>query len=59
MVKVMPSLGDVSKFRNGLEALLHGQFDVFRGSVALERKILFNCKSISTIGLLEVRAVLV
>lgn len=34
-----PSLGDVSKFRNGLEALLHGQFDVFRGNVALERKI--------------------
>jgi hypothetical protein len=34
-----PSLGDVSKFRNGLEALLQGQFDVFHGNVALERKI--------------------
>jgi hypothetical protein len=34
-----PSLGDVSKFRNGLEALLHGQFDVFCGNVALERTI--------------------
>ncbi len=34
-----PSLGDVSKFRNGLEALLHGQFEVFHGNAALERKI--------------------
>jgi len=34
-----PSLGDVSKFRNGLEVLLHGQFDGFRGNAALERKI--------------------
>jgi hypothetical protein len=30
-----PSLGDVSKFRNGLEAPLQGQFDVFRGNAAL------------------------
>jgi hypothetical protein len=53
-----PALGDVSKFRNGLEALLHGQFDVFRGNVALERRIPqlqghFDDRS------LEVRAVLV
>ena len=53
-----PALGDVSKFRNGLEALLHGQFDVFRSNIALERKIPqlqvhFDDRS------LEVRAVLV
>jgi hypothetical protein len=53
-----PSVGDVSKFRNGLEALLHGQFDGFRGNAALERKIPqlqvhFDDSS------LEVRAVLV
>ena len=34
-----PSLGDVSKFKNGLEALMLGQFDAFHDNVALTRKI--------------------
>jgi hypothetical protein len=34
-----PSLGDVSKFKNGLEALLRGQFEVFRGNATLARRI--------------------
>jgi len=34
-----PSLGDVSKFKNGLEALMQGQFEVFRGNAALAQKI--------------------
>jgi hypothetical protein len=34
-----PQLGDVSKFRNGLEALLSGQFDVFRGNTTWGQKI--------------------
>jgi hypothetical protein len=34
-----PSLADVSKFRNGLEALLQGQFDVFHANAGLARKI--------------------
>jgi hypothetical protein len=34
-----PSLGDVSKFKNGLEALLQGQFDTFHSNTALTQKI--------------------
>jgi hypothetical protein len=34
-----PALGDVSKFKNGLEALLEGQFNAFHGNAALEQKI--------------------
>src|SRR5262245_58271852 len=53
-----PSLADVSKFKNGLEALLQGQFDVFHANSGLARKIPqlqvhFDDTS------LEVRAVLV
>jgi hypothetical protein len=53
-----PSLGDVSKFRNGLEALLHGQFDGLRGNAALERK-LPQLQIHFDDSALEVRAVLV
>jgi hypothetical protein len=34
-----PLLADVSKFKNGLEALLQGQFDVFHANAGLARKI--------------------
>ena len=34
-----PSLADVSKFKNGLEALLQGQFDIFHANTGLARKI--------------------
>ena len=34
-----PSLADVSKFKNGLEALLQGQFDVFHANAGLAQKI--------------------
>jgi hypothetical protein len=34
-----PSLADVSKFKNGLEALLQGQFDAFHANVGLMQKI--------------------
>jgi hypothetical protein len=34
-----PSLADVSKFKNGLEALLQGQFDIFHGNTGLVQKI--------------------
>lgn len=53
-----PALGDVSKFKNGLEALLQGQFDTFRRNAALAQKIpqlRGNFEDAS----LEVRAVLV
>ena len=53
-----PSLGDVSKFKNGLEALLQGQFDVFRGNAALEQKIPQLQGHFDDMSL-EVRAVLV
>ena len=53
-----PSLGDVSKFKNGLEALLQGQFDVFRDNTALARKIPQLQAHFDDMSL-EVRAVLV
>jgi hypothetical protein len=53
-----PSLGDVSKFKNGLEALLQGHFDIFRSNAALEQKIPRLQAHFDDISL-EVRAVLV
>lgn len=53
-----PSLGDVSKFKNGLEALLQGQFDVFRDNTAWARKIPQLQAHFDDMSL-EVRAVLV
>src|SRR5919109_4015021 len=34
-----PSLADVSKFKNGLEALLQGQFDIFHGNLGFMEKV--------------------
>ena len=53
-----PSLSDVSKFKNGLEALLQGQFDVFRGNSALAQRIP-QLKAHFDEAALEVKAILV
>ncbi|MGH8067520.1 MAG: AIPR family protein [Candidatus Entotheonellia bacterium] len=53
-----PSLADVSKFKNGLEALLQGQFDVFRANARLAQKIPQLQAHFDDTSL-EVRAVLV
>ncbi len=53
-----PSLSDVSKFKNGLEALLQGQFDVFHGNSALAQRIP-QLKAHFDEAALEVKAILV
>jgi hypothetical protein len=53
-----PSLADVSKFKNGLEALLQGQFDVFHANAGLAQKIPQLQAHFDDTSL-EVRAVLV